>query len=100
LNKAYIHLFLNWDEQVEAGYTPMYTRAEKKPLDAYRWWIHSAEFNVEKETIIKGAPVSDFFNDPKIKQMLTKEQQLEAADVASFYQDMAIDFVDYTLVPR
>jgi len=94
LNKAYIHLFLTWDELAKLGYEPMFTRTEKKPLEAYRWWFNN--FKIERERPIREA-VSDFFYVPSFMDLVTVEQQLAPDVRESFFKNMDIQFVDYVL---
>ena len=94
LNKAYIHLFLTWDELAKLGYEPMFTRTEKRPLEAYRWWFNS--FKIERERPIREA-VSEFFYVPAFMDLVASEQQLTQDMRDSFFKNMDIQFVDYVL---
>lgn len=98
INKAYIHLFLTWDEIAELlpeGETPMFTRNEKNAIDAYRWWFH--EFKTIKERVTKDVPLSQFFLVPSFKELVIQEQQLSPERVEGFFNDMEIQFVDFVL---
>lgn len=98
VNKAYLHLFLTYDEIVtEVGQTPMFTRIEKKPIEAYHWWFH--EFEIKKERFIK-EPVSDFFFVPSFKELIANEQQIPMSEIDEFLTLLQIQFVDYCLVPK
>ena len=93
LNKAYMHMFLSWDEIYElTKQKPMFTRVEKDPVQAYRWWFKN--FKIVKERMTK-EPVSDFFKHPDFKTLLTNEQNL--LNVDDFLKLMEIQFVDYVL---
>lgn len=94
LNKAFIHLFLTHDELTELGYKPMFTRVEKKPLEAYRWWFHNFKIVTEK---MDPRPVSDFFHVPAFKELLAVEQELASEEVDGFLEMMKFDFIDYVL---
>lgn len=92
LNKAFIHLFLDWDEIREIiRQDPMFTRIEKAPLDAYRWWFK--DFRIIKERLVK-EPVHEFFQVDSFKELLAKEQQVDAEQLL---QNMEIQFVDFVL---
>jgi len=97
LNKAYVHLFMTWDEMnvVLGEEKPMFTRVEKNPLEAYRWWFH--EFNIVKERIVKGEPISQFFLVESFKELIAQEQELNEDQIKDFFKDMEMDFVDYIL---
>ena len=94
LNKAYIHLFLTYEEIVDLGFQPMFTRIEKDPQEAYRWWFK--DFRVTKEKPIK-LWVDDFFRVPAFKDLLAMEQQLDPNGVDRFLDLMEINFIDYVL---
>jgi SAM-dependent methyltransferase len=94
LNKAYIHLFINYDELVNLGFKPLFTRVEKKPLEAYRWWFH--EFKITKENPIY-ENVSDFFYVPSFKELLANEQGVSHEQIDDFMKILEIQFVDYIL---
>jgi len=97
LNKAFIHLFLTWEEidELLGDQEPMFTRKEISPTDAYHWWFH--EFNIVKERFVKGEPVSNFFLVESFKDLVIQQQQLPQERIASFFKDMEIDFIDYIL---
>lgn len=96
VNKAYLHLFLKYHEIKElVNGEPMFTREEKGPLEAYRYWF--SNFEIKKERAIR-EPVSDFFHVPAFKDLLRGEQQIE--DIDGFLKLMEIQFVDYVLVPK
>lgn len=98
LNKAYVHLFLTWDEITELlaeGEKPMFTRNEKNPLEAYRWWFH--EFKTIKERLIKDEPLSQFFLVPSFRELIIQEQKLSPDRIEGFFRDMEVQFVDYIL---
>ena len=96
LNKAYMHMFLSWDEIYElTKQKPMFTRVEKDPIQAYRWWFKN--FKIVKERMTK-EPVSDFFKHPDFKTLLTNEQNL--LNVDEFLKLMEIQFVDFILQHR
>lgn len=95
INKAFIHLFLNWDELKELiNEDPMFTRPEKAPIEAYHWWFN--DFKVDKERMITG-PVSDFFHVPSFKELLANEQGIPMDQIDGFLKLMEIQFVDYAL---
>lgn len=95
LNKAYLHLFLNWDELVQAsGQQPWFTRPEKNPIEAYHWWFH--QFRIVKEVPIKDL-VPDFFKNQKMKELIAERQQMPFEDVNQFLDLMEVSFVDYVL---
>lgn len=95
LNKAYVHLFLNWDETKNIiRQDPMFTRIEKNPLDAYRWWFK--DFRIIKEGLVK-EPVHEFFHVDSFKELLAKEQQVNAEE---FLKNMEIQFVDFVLAQK
>lgn len=99
LNRAYIHLFLTWEELIELGHTPMFTRQEKNALEAYRWWASSNNFRIVKEQL-HTEPVHEFFLVPAFKDLLINEQQLEGERRESFFNDMQLEFVDLKLVRK
>lgn len=94
LNKAYIHLFLKEAELKRLGYKPVFTRMEKNPLEAYRWFFH--EFVIEDELPIK-EPLGDFFLVPAFKELVLTEQEIPANRSKEFFKDMEIQFVDFIL---
>jgi len=98
LNKAHIHLFLNWEEMKElTGQDPMFTRTEKNPIEAYRWWFN--EFDIRKE-IVSIQPVSDFFYVESFKELLASEQEIPIEEIDDFLKKMEMEHVDYILTPR
>lgn len=98
LNKAYLHLFLKWEEiYTLVGKKPMYTRIEKKPLDAYHWWFKNFEIKRERKM---DSPVSEFFHVPAFKELLANEQGLKADETDAFLETMKMQFVDYILIPK
>ena len=97
LNKAYMHLFLTWQELKDiTGQDPMFTRPEQNPLEAYRWWFRN--FKIVRERVIAPEPVNEFFKNPDFKKLLTNEQNLQ--DVDEFLKRMEVMFVDYILTPK
>jgi SAM-dependent methyltransferase len=98
LNKAYIHLFLSWEELHDLGYDAMFTRNETNPFEAYRWWFK--DFKVEIERKFPPDPLSDFFKVESFKQLIIEQQKLEPGRVEGFFQDMDIPFVDYVLMHK
>ena len=95
LNKAYIHLFLNWHEQREiVNNLPLFTRIEKDPLAAYHWWFHN--FNIVKERPIK-EDVHPFFLNPAFRELLMTENQIDPQEIDNFIERMQVQFVDYVL---
>lgn len=94
LNKAYVHLFLTWDELVELGYEPMFTRTEVNPLEAYRWWF--SKFKIELERPIR-TQVSEFFYVPSFVELVWNEQRITHERREGFIKDMEMEFVDYIL---
>lgn len=99
LNKAYIHLFLTWEELVEQGYSPEFTRQEINPFPAYRWWFDSSNFDVENEAFRRN-PVNEFFFSGDFKELIRNEQQIDPSEIERFFSDMEVEFVDYVLVPK
>lgn len=98
LNKAYIHLFLTWEEAKGIiGKPPMFTRTEKNPMEAYRYWLEP--FKVEKERI-KPEKVHGFFFNDAFKKLLATEQGLDEAALNKLMKDMEIQFVDFVLTPK
>ena len=98
LNKAFVHLFLTWEEikgLLGEGQEPMFTRQEIDPLKAYRWWFH--EFNIVKEKCIKNREISDFFLVEEFKNLVIDQQQVPPERVDGFFEDMKIEFVDFLL---
>ena len=96
INKAYMHMFLSFDEIGKLiKEKPMFTRNEKNPMEAYRWWFRN--FKIVKERTIK-EPVSDFFKHPDFKTLLANEQNI--LEIDDFLKLMEIQFVDYVLIPK
>jgi SAM-dependent methyltransferase len=95
LNQAHLHLFLSWDElRGVIGDSPMFTRVEKDPIEAYHWWFN--EFNIAKERLTQ-EDVSEFFFVPAFKELLANEQQIPVEQIDDFLARMRISFVDYVL---
>lgn len=94
INKAYLHLFLKWDEFDYLNVKPMPTRMEKDPITAYHWWFR--DFKILSERVCT-EPVSQFFFEPSFKQLISDEQQLTGHDLDKFFDSMKIQFVDYKL---
>jgi len=97
INKAYLHLFLKWDEFDYLGVKPIPTRMEKNPLVAYRWWFR--DYNILSERIFR-EPVSPFFFEPSFKQLVIDEQQLEGIEQEDFFKRLDVQYVDYKLTPK
>lgn len=98
MNKAYLHLFLNYDELRELiGQAPLFTRIEKNPLEAYHWWFH--DFDIKREKLVT-EKVNPFFQVPAFKELLGNEQAVLAQDIDEFLKRMEIQFVDYVLLPK
>lgn len=98
LNKAYLHLFLKYEEIFDlCGQEPIFTRIEKDPLTAYRWWFKNFDIKTEK---IVDSPVSEFFHVPEFVKLIAEQQQLEPNEIENFLKLMKINFVDYRLVPK
>ena len=99
INKAYLHLFMTWEEmQSMLGESPMFTRPEKNPLEAYQAWFNK-RFNIIKERPVE-EPVSEFFHVPSFKDLLVNEQQIEKSDIDGFLERMKLQFVDFALTPK
>jgi SAM-dependent methyltransferase len=95
INKAYFHLFLNYNEIKNLiSQEPTFTRTEKEPIQAYHWWFN--DFEIKKERFVK-EPVSDFFFVDSFKQLLADEQQIPLDQIDDFLKKLEIQFVDYTL---
>jgi 2-polyprenyl-3-methyl-5-hydroxy-6-metoxy-1,4-benzoquinol methylase len=94
LNRAFIHLFLSWEELAEKGYEQMFTRQETDPIRAYHYWFH--QFNIVKETFQR-TPLSDFFLVPEFKKLVWDQQQIPPDRQEGFIKDMEIEFVDYRI---
>lgn len=99
LNKAYIHLFLTWEELVDQGYTPEFTRQEKDPFPAYGWWFEGSGFTIEKEHFHRNF-VNEFFFSGDFKTLIMNEQQIDPSQIERFYSDMECEFVDYQITPK
>jgi SAM-dependent methyltransferase len=94
INRAYVHMFLNWQEINEIiGHDQIFTRQEKTPIEAYHWWF--SQFEIKKERMVREA-VSEFFHVPAFKELLSNEQGI--TDINAFLKLMEIQFVDYVLV--
>lgn len=98
VNKAYIHLFLNPEElKGITGKLPMFTRQEKDPITAYKWWFN--HFEIKRERIIR-EQVHGFFLNPAFKELLSTEQQIPEDKLDEFMKFMEIQFADYILTPK
>jgi 2-polyprenyl-3-methyl-5-hydroxy-6-metoxy-1,4-benzoquinol methylase len=98
INKAYLHLFLTYEEIKELiNQDPVFTRAEKKPLEAYHWWFNN--FTIKKERSVK-EPVNGFFHVPSFKELLANEQQIPMNEIDNFVNGLDVQFVDFCLVPK
>lgn len=98
VNKAYLHLFLEWAEiRALSNQDPVFTRTEKGPLEAYRWWFRDC--NILKETMTT-EPVHEFFHVPAFKELLASEQKIPLEKIDEFLKLMEIQFVDYVLTPK
>lgn len=95
LNKAFIHLFLTWEELKEIGFEPMFTRIELDPLEAYRWWLH--DFNIESERRIPLGPLHEFFKVPSFQELIIQEQDIPKERVEGFFKDMEVNFFDFII---
>jgi 2-polyprenyl-3-methyl-5-hydroxy-6-metoxy-1,4-benzoquinol methylase len=95
INKSYLHLFLTFDEIKDLiNQEPFFTRMEKDPIQAYRWWFDA--FEIKKERFVK-EPVSEFFHVQSFKELLSNEQQIPLDQIDSFLKLMEIQFVDYKI---
>lgn len=97
VNRAYLHLFLTWDEiKVLLGGTkdPIFTRVELDPITAYHYWF--SNFEIQKEFIIR-EDVSEFFFVPAFKELLASEQRISLYEVDELLTKMRIQFIDYRL---
>lgn len=95
INRAYLHLFLSWEEiKSLIDQEPMFTRMEKAPIDAYKWWFH--DFKITRERFIR-EDVSEFFFVPAFKELLANEQQIPIEHIDGFLDLLRIQFVDYQL---
>jgi SAM-dependent methyltransferase len=98
INKAYLHLFLTYDEIKDiTSQDPIFTRKEKNPIEAYHWWFN--DFKIRKERLVK-EPVSDFFHVPAFKELVANEQQIPLDEMDHFIKQFEIQFVDYCLSPK
>jgi 2-polyprenyl-3-methyl-5-hydroxy-6-metoxy-1,4-benzoquinol methylase len=98
INKAYLHLFLSYNEIKELiSQEPMFTRNEKNPIKAYHWWFH--DFLIKKERLVK-EPVSDFFYVPAFKELVANEQQIPLEEMDQFVKQFEVQFIDYCLSPK
>lgn len=95
VNKAYLHMFLNWEEISELiGHKPMFTRPETNPLEAYHWWFKG--FSIKREEYIK-EPVNNFFHNKSFKELLCNEQQIPSHEMNEFLKRMELQFVDFQI---
>jgi SAM-dependent methyltransferase len=98
INRAYMQLFLTWGEIADLlGKPPMFTRPEKRPIEAYRWWFK--DFEICKERMIK-EPVNQFFLHPSFKTLLGTEQQLNDNELKRLLKEMECQFIDYKICPK
>jgi 2-polyprenyl-3-methyl-5-hydroxy-6-metoxy-1,4-benzoquinol methylase len=98
INKAYLHLFLSYEELKEITHQePFFTRPEKKPVEAYHWWFK--DFQIKKEFAINEA-VSEFFHVPAFKELLANEQRIPISEIDAFLKSMETQFINYTLIPK
>lgn len=98
-NKAYLHLFFTWEEMHSLlGESPMFTRPEKNPIEAYNAWF-KPHFNIVKFRPIE-EPVSEFFQVPAFKELLANEQGIEMSEIDTYLERMKIQFVDFCLTPK
>lgn len=98
INKAYLHLFLTYQEIYDlTGQPPMFTRTEKNPLAAYHWWFK--DFDIKKERFVR-EPTSDFFFVPAFKELLANEQDVPMEHIDEFMKGLEIQFIDFTLLPK
>ncbi len=98
LNKAYFHLFANYQEIAELiGQTPKFTRIEINPEVAYAWWFN--DFEIVSKSLNKSS-VEDFFKTPAMKKILANEQGIPHNKINDFLNIMEISFIDYCLVNR
>lgn len=98
INKAYLHLFLTYEEIKELiNQDPVFTRAEKKPMEAYHWWFNN--FTIKKERSVK-EPVNGFFHVPAFKELLANEQQIPMNEIDQFVNSLDVQFVDFCLTPK
>ena len=98
INKAYLHLFLTYEEIGElTQQEPIFTRSEKKPIEAYHWWFNS--FDIKKERSVK-EPVNGFFHVPSFKELLANEQQIPLNEIDNFVNGLDVQFIDFCLTPK
>lgn len=98
INKAYLHLFLTYQEIQELiQQSPNFTRMEKNPLAAYHWWFK--DFDIKKERFVR-EPISDFFFVPAFKELLSNEQDVPLEHIDEFMKGLEIQFIDYILLPK
>lgn len=97
LNKAYIHLYLSWEELVDKGYIPLFTRKEVEPIKAYHYWF--LPFNIVKETL-RTSDIDEFFFFGDFKELVMTEQNIPKEKDAEFIESMKLDFIDYVLSPK
>ncbi len=97
LNKAFIHLFMKWEELEALGYKQIPTRTETNPIAAYRYWFKN--FKILDERMHR-EPVSDFFFVPSFKQLIIDEQHLEGDRKEHFFNDMSLTYIDYKLINK
>lgn len=99
INRAYLHMFFTWEEMRELlGESPVFTRSEIFPIEAYHSWF-KPHFNILKERPIE-EPVSDFFHVPAFKELLANEQGIKSSEVDSLLSRMRLQFVDFVLTPK
>ncbi len=97
INKAYFHLFLKHEEIADLiGEEPMFTRAEKNPLEAYNWWFK--DFHVTKKAVSED--LSPFFTVQSFKDLLGAEQELPPPEVDQLLERMKVQFYDFALQPK
>lgn len=98
LNKAYIHLFLTYEEiasQIQEP--PIFTRIEKDAFTAYHWCFK--DFEIQKERVYT-EDLDPFFKQDEIKQMLALNNNLKQNEIEKFLKLMEIQMIDYTLVNK
>ena len=95
INKAYFHLFLNYQEILELiKEEPIFTRVEKNPLAAYHWWFK--DFEIKKERFVR-EPINEFFKVPSFKELLSTAQEVPIEHIDEFMKGLEIQFIDYCL---
>jgi 2-polyprenyl-3-methyl-5-hydroxy-6-metoxy-1,4-benzoquinol methylase len=101
INKAFIHLFLSYEEILEIlkekVEDPLFTRVEKNPIAAYHYWFK--EFEIKKERFVN-EPVSDFFYVDAFKELLANEQDVPMEHIDEFMKGLEIQFIDYCLTSK